>query len=322
MRGRSGENPSAQGQNPLRESGGPSAGDLPKISPVNFVPSPSRWLTLALFSAAPLLSAADLATLDGKVFKDYTVTKVEPDGLSIRHAEGMAKIPFHRLPEEMQKEHGYDPFHAYDYDQDEERKRRETEAQKDALVREQREALEKQLKAEQFAKAVTAAAKRVQLKLDKGNAELTNGIAGSHEALVRTAVPENGKIERGVTCTILVGEIGAIPVMKGKIKAGETKGWIFPPSGSSAYLDVTELIAKRQIRIGSAGSGRLTDCEFEGVVWQTGQIEIVDLEGDKITLPCYTASRQEAESFYRQHGLPAKSHKLVADWQGTIKAGQ
>jgi hypothetical protein len=162
----------------------------------------------------------------------------------------------------------------------------------------------------------------VQLKVEKGNAEITNGIAGSHEELRRAvmATAEDAKIERGVFCTVLVGESGVIPVMKGRIKAGETKGWVFPPSGHPAYLDVTRLMAKRQIRISSAGSGRLTDCEFEGAVWQTGRIEIVDLEGKKATLPCYTASRQGA--FYRQHGFPERSANLLADWQGTLKKAQ
>lgn len=285
---------------------------------MNFPLSPSRWLPLALFWAAAPLPAEDLTTLDGKVFKNYTITKVEPDGLSIRHAEGTAKIPFHRLPEEMQKQHGYDPFHAYDYDQEEARKQREAEAKKDATIREQREALEKQLAAEKFSKAVSAVAKRVQLKLEKGNMELTNGIAGSHEELRQKA--EGGKIERGVCCGVLVGEIGTVPVMKGRIKAGEAKGWIFPTSGHNAYLDITPLIANRQIRISTAGSGRLTDCEFEGVVWRTGQIEIVNLEGKQVTVPCYTASQQEAEAFYRKHGLPEKSTSVVTDWQGaTLK---
>ena len=110
------------------------------------------------------------------------------------------------------------------------------------------------------------------------------------------------------------------PTMRYSLRLPE--GWVFPPSGHPAYLDVTGLVENRQIRISSAGSGRLTDCEFEGAVWQTGQIEIVNLEGQKVTLPCYTASRQEAEAFYRQHGLPAKSANLVADWQGTIKKAQ
>ena len=297
------------------ESSGPRRRDHAKLSSVNFLPSPIRWLPLVLLWTAAPLHAEDLTTLDGKVYKDYTVTKVEPDGLSIRHAEGTAKVPFHRLPDEVQRQHGYDPFHAYDYDQEEARKEREAEARKDATVREQREAMEKQVKADKFTKAVSAAAKRVQLKLEKGNMELTNGIAGPHEELRKKA--EGGQIERGVCCGVLVGTIGTVPVMKGKIKAGETKGWIFPNSGHNAYLDITTLIAKHQIRIATAGSGRLTDCEFEGVVWQTGQIEIVNLEGKKVTVPCYTASQDEAEAFYRQHGMPEKSGTVVTDWQGT-----
>jgi hypothetical protein len=63
-------------------------------------------LLLGLLMAA---GAEDLTTTEGRVYKNVTVRKVEPDGLSISHESGLAKIPFTKLPKEVQKKHGYDP---------------------------------------------------------------------------------------------------------------------------------------------------------------------------------------------------------------------
>ncbi|WP_035604465.1 hypothetical protein [Haloferula sp. BvORR071] len=70
--------------------------------------------TLVLLGLAAA-RAEDLTTTDGKTYKAVTVTKVEPDGLSISHEEGTAKVPFTKLPEEVRRLHGYDPEKADAY---------------------------------------------------------------------------------------------------------------------------------------------------------------------------------------------------------------
>jgi hypothetical protein len=58
-----------------------------------------------------------LTTTDGITYKDVTLTKVEPDGLRIIHATGVAKVGFERLSPEIQKKYGYDPAKAVAFKQ-------------------------------------------------------------------------------------------------------------------------------------------------------------------------------------------------------------
>ena len=50
----------------------------------------------------------DITTLSGKTYTRCKITRVEPDGIRIFHATGVAKIPFADLPEDFRKKHGYD----------------------------------------------------------------------------------------------------------------------------------------------------------------------------------------------------------------------
>ena len=68
-------------------------------------------LTLLLFFTCSCL-AGDLTTLDGKTYRNITVTRVEADGLVVTHAEGACKIDFLNLPEDVRKKYSYDPAKA------------------------------------------------------------------------------------------------------------------------------------------------------------------------------------------------------------------
>jgi hypothetical protein len=57
----------------------------------------------------------DLTTLSGKIYRDYNVTRVEPDGLSVTHHDGVAKISFSDLSEDLRKKYGYDSSAASEY---------------------------------------------------------------------------------------------------------------------------------------------------------------------------------------------------------------
>jgi len=84
-----------------------------------------RALPLILLCLAA--RAEDLTTTEGKVYKEVTIRKVEPDGLAIMHAEGMAKVPFTKLSQEIQKKHGYDPEKAKEFAEKQEATRKATE---------------------------------------------------------------------------------------------------------------------------------------------------------------------------------------------------
>lgn len=71
-------------------------------------------LIAALAALSTFALAADLKVGD-RTYIGYEITKVEPDGITISHSEGIAKIPFSDLPEAIQKQHGYDPAKAARY---------------------------------------------------------------------------------------------------------------------------------------------------------------------------------------------------------------
>jgi hypothetical protein len=70
---------------------------------------------VALFWSVCVAFCGDLTTLSGKTYRDYNVTRVEPDGLSVTHHDGVAKISFSDLSEDLRKKYGYDSGTASEY---------------------------------------------------------------------------------------------------------------------------------------------------------------------------------------------------------------
>ena len=60
-------------------------------------------------------SGPSITTSDGRVYRNVTVTLVEPDGITVRHNSGVAKLLFSELPRDIQKEYDYDPAKAEKY---------------------------------------------------------------------------------------------------------------------------------------------------------------------------------------------------------------
>jgi hypothetical protein len=55
-----------------------------------------------LLSCAAAALSDDFKTLNGKEFKDATITRVEPDGIVVKTTSGMSKVYFAELPKEVQ----------------------------------------------------------------------------------------------------------------------------------------------------------------------------------------------------------------------------
>lgn len=70
---------------------------------------------MAVLLAAGNCFSADITTLDGKTYKDATVTGLEPDALHISFRQGVVRIPFVELPEDLRRQYGYDPLKAAQY---------------------------------------------------------------------------------------------------------------------------------------------------------------------------------------------------------------
>jgi hypothetical protein len=70
------------------------------------------FLILCFISAA---FAEDFKTVDGKEYKDATVTRVEPDGMVVKTKSGVTKVYFTELPKDVQERFHYDSEKAASY---------------------------------------------------------------------------------------------------------------------------------------------------------------------------------------------------------------
>ena len=66
--------------------------------------------TLAILGAlfASIALADDFKTIDGKEYKNATVSRVEPNGLLLTTKFGISKVYFVELPKEVQERFHYD----------------------------------------------------------------------------------------------------------------------------------------------------------------------------------------------------------------------
>ena len=65
-----------------------------------------NWkIALSIFAAlsASLVIAEDFRTINGKEYKDATVTRVEGDGIVLRTKTGISKVYFFELPPDVQR---------------------------------------------------------------------------------------------------------------------------------------------------------------------------------------------------------------------------
>src|SRR5207248_24049 len=73
--------------------------------------------TLAILAAlcASVALAEDFKTIDGKEYKNVTVSRVEPDGIMLTSSSGISKVYFSELPKEVQERFHYDAAKASTY---------------------------------------------------------------------------------------------------------------------------------------------------------------------------------------------------------------
>jgi hypothetical protein len=81
----------------------------------NLLPIKMKALTFLLLCFASVALADDFKTIDGKEYKNATVSRVEPDGIVITFSGGIVKVPFTELSPEIQKKYGYDSQAAADF---------------------------------------------------------------------------------------------------------------------------------------------------------------------------------------------------------------
>ena len=74
-----------------------------------------KILTFSIVCFASVILADDFKTIDGKEYKNATVTRVEPDGVMLITSVGISKVYFTELPKDVRVRFGYDPQRATAY---------------------------------------------------------------------------------------------------------------------------------------------------------------------------------------------------------------
>jgi chromosome segregation ATPase len=75
----------------------------------------TKIVTFLIFSVTTAAFSEDFKTINGKEFKDATVTRVDPDGIMVKTKSGITKAYFIELPKEVQERFHYDPQKASTY---------------------------------------------------------------------------------------------------------------------------------------------------------------------------------------------------------------
>ena len=74
-----------------------------------------KLVTFCILVVAASAFSEDFKTVNGKEYKDATVTRVEPDGIIVKTKAGITKLAFAELPKEVQERFHYDPQNAAAY---------------------------------------------------------------------------------------------------------------------------------------------------------------------------------------------------------------
>ena len=75
----------------------------------------TKVLTFLILCVTSAAFADDFKTVNGKEYKDATVTRVDPDGIMVKTKSGITKVYFIELPKEVQERFHYDSEKAASY---------------------------------------------------------------------------------------------------------------------------------------------------------------------------------------------------------------
>ena len=75
----------------------------------------AKILTLFILCFTSAAVAEDFTTVNGKEYKEATVTRVDPDGIVVKTKSGITKVYFTELPRQVQERFHYDSAKAASY---------------------------------------------------------------------------------------------------------------------------------------------------------------------------------------------------------------
>jgi hypothetical protein len=119
-----------------------------------------RFLAIILTLTCTACHALDITTTKGTTYTNATVTRIEPDGITIKHRLGITKLFFSELPQDVQTSYGYNPSTARTYNNKAAEQQRQFKARQTAALKNQ----EKQLEEAQTAEEVKIPLKGVTIE--------------------------------------------------------------------------------------------------------------------------------------------------------------
>jgi len=100
----------------------------------------TKLFIFLLLSLAAAAFSEDFTTVNGKQYKDATVTRIEPDGVVVKTNSGVTKIYFTQLPKDVQERFHYDAEKAASYSAEQAASYTAYQKQQEQTQREQQEA--------------------------------------------------------------------------------------------------------------------------------------------------------------------------------------
>jgi hypothetical protein len=76
------------------------------------------FLQLPVYAQDIESEPTSITTTEGITYSSARIVKVEPDGIRLIHESGSCKVPFSKLPTEIQARYSYDPAKAAQYKKD------------------------------------------------------------------------------------------------------------------------------------------------------------------------------------------------------------
>ena len=218
-------------------------------------------LTICGHGEAPPKQFEKLETTKGKVYENVTVRKVEPDGLSIMHESGTAKVAFEHLSDELKTAFGYDEGKAAEH--------REAQAEKD-----------RHNELAMLAEEAAAASAKADRDYKNAGKELTESIKG-------TGVNAWLKIQQnsgGSYCLCRWGLVDKAPIKKVVGLSNRVVG--YRPVDGDEY---EEFIAVH-------GVGHLADGEkWRGTIYPCGKVTYESVGAGNRTVRRFATTPEEAQ---------------------------
>src|SRR5215468_4788522 len=100
----------------------------------------ARVLTLLILCFTSAAVAEDFTTVNGKEYKEATVTRLEPDGIVVKTKSGITKVYFTELPKDVQDRFHYDSEKAAAYSAEQAANYTAYQKQQDEIRRQQADA--------------------------------------------------------------------------------------------------------------------------------------------------------------------------------------